>query len=188
MLKAKGEFMEQAILTIPEDVAADIRNGSNVPLARRLLELAAIKAYESDLITSRQAQEMLGFGSLEELFEFFKKNNVRNKSAREDLKRATAATPLGESFASVGSTPTSREINDKWLEANADKYRGQWVALKDGTLIAHSSDGKAFVKAVKDSGVVCPLLLLILLPQERPQIGSWDLILPNDHAEPSPIH
>ncbi len=83
--------MEQAILTIPEDVAADIRNGSNTPLARRLLELAAIKAYEADLITSRQVQEMLGFESREELFDFFKKNDVRNKVTREDLERERAA-------------------------------------------------------------------------------------------------
>ena len=37
--------MEQAVLLIPETVAADIRNGSETPLPRRLLELAAIKAY-----------------------------------------------------------------------------------------------------------------------------------------------
>jgi hypothetical protein len=83
---------------------------------------------------------------------------------------------------------TSRELNDQWLAANEDNYRGQWVALKDGVLIAHSSDGKAFVKAVKDSGVDCPFLLFIPLPKDAPQIGSWDLLLPNDNATPSPIH
>lgn len=90
--------MEQAILTIPEDVAADIRNGSTAPLARRLLELAAIKAYEADLISSCQVQEMLGFESRDELFEFFKKNDVRSKVTREELEkeRATAAALFGE--------------------------------------------------------------------------------------------
>ncbi|MGH9850841.1 MAG: UPF0175 family protein [Blastocatellia bacterium] len=90
--------MEQAILTIPEDVAADIQNGSNVSLARRLLELVAIKAYEADLITSRQVQEMLGFESREELFDFFKKNDVRSKVTREDLERerAVAAALFGD--------------------------------------------------------------------------------------------
>jgi hypothetical protein len=48
-------------VTIPDDVAADIQNGSSTPLARRLLELAAIKAYEADLISTRQVREMLGF-------------------------------------------------------------------------------------------------------------------------------
>ena len=45
--------------TIPDDVAAGIQNGSNTPLGRRLLELAAIKAYEAGLITKYQVQEML---------------------------------------------------------------------------------------------------------------------------------
>lgn len=69
---------------------------------------------------------------------------------------------------------TSRELNDQWLAANADNYRGQWVALKDGILIVHSSDGKAFVKAVKDSRVDCPFLLFIPLPKDSPQIRSYD--------------
>jgi hypothetical protein len=76
----------------------------------------------------------------------------------------------------VGSL-TSRELNDQWLAANADNYRGQWVALKDGVLIAHSSDGKAFVKAVKDSGVDCPFLLLIPLPKDSPQIANLKNLL-----------
>jgi 3-polyprenyl-4-hydroxybenzoate decarboxylase len=90
--------MEQALLTIPKDVAADIQNGSTAPLARRLLELAATRAYEADLITSRQVQEMLGFETREELFEFFKKNDVRSKVTREDLERerAAAAALFGE--------------------------------------------------------------------------------------------
>lgn len=97
---------------------------------------------------------------------------------------------MNTSFPSAvaGGSLTSRELNDQWLAANADNYRGQWVALKDGVLIAHSSNGKAFVKAVKDSGVDCPFLLLIPLPKDSPQIGSWDLRLPNDSATPSLIH
>jgi hypothetical protein len=47
--------------TIPDDVAADIQNGSSTPLSRKLLELAAIQAHESDLITEREVMEMLGF-------------------------------------------------------------------------------------------------------------------------------
>jgi len=84
--------------TIPDDVAAEIQNGTTAPLARRLLELAAIKLYEADRITSRQVQEMLGFESREELFEFFKQNDVRNKVTREDLERerATAAALFDE--------------------------------------------------------------------------------------------
>ncbi|MGH9940030.1 MAG: DUF5678 domain-containing protein [Blastocatellia bacterium] len=93
-----------------------------------------------------------------------------------------------ESSAVVVESPTSRDTNDRWLETNADLYRGQWVALKDGDLIAHSSDGKAFVKAVQDSGIECPLLLLIPPRNGSPQIGSWDLILPNENIASTPIH
>lgn len=69
--------MEQAILNIPDDVAAAILNGDNVPLSRRLLDLAAIKAHEADLITEREVMEMLGFDDREKLWEFFKRHDVR---------------------------------------------------------------------------------------------------------------
>ena len=73
---------------IPDDVAANIQNGSNTPLPRRLLELAAIQAHEAGLITSRQVQEMLGFADREELFAFFKANDVRDQSfTLEELER-----------------------------------------------------------------------------------------------------
>jgi hypothetical protein len=80
-------------------VAADIQNGSSAPLAHRLLELAAIKAYEADLISARQVREMLGFESREELFDFFKANDVRDHSfTMEELERgrATAKALFGE--------------------------------------------------------------------------------------------
>lgn len=72
--------MEQAVLTIPDDVAAAIQNGSSTPLSRRVLEYAAIGAYSADILTSRQVQEMLGFTDREELFAFFKENDVRDQS------------------------------------------------------------------------------------------------------------
>src|SRR5262245_6475178 len=78
--------MEQVILSIPETVAADIQNGSDAPLARRLTELAAIEAYESGLITEGQVMETLGFESREDLLEFFRWHDVRSKIAPEDLE------------------------------------------------------------------------------------------------------
>jgi hypothetical protein len=84
---------------IPDDVAADIQNGSNTPMPRRLLELAAIQAHEAGLITSRQVQEMLGFADREELFAFFKANDVRDQSfTLEELERerATMAALLNQ--------------------------------------------------------------------------------------------
>jgi hypothetical protein len=81
----------EVVLTIPDDVAAEIQNGSSTPLARRLLELAAIQAHISGLITSREVQEMLGFADREELFAFFKANDVRDHSfTMEELERGRA--------------------------------------------------------------------------------------------------
>lgn len=82
--------MEQAILDIPDEVAAAIRNGTDVPLSRRLLELAAIQAHEADLITERDVMDMLGFESREELYEFFKRYDVRSNYTIEDLERDRA--------------------------------------------------------------------------------------------------
>ena len=89
----------EVTLMIPDDVAADIRNGSDTTLSRRLLELIAIRAYQADLITSRQVQEMLGFADREELFAFFKANDVRDHQfTMEELERgrATMAALLGK--------------------------------------------------------------------------------------------
>jgi hypothetical protein len=82
--------------TIPDEIAATLQNGSSAPLGRILLELASIQAYQADIITSREVQEMLGFESREELFEFFKRYDVRSKYTIEDLEkdRATLATLL----------------------------------------------------------------------------------------------
>ncbi|MGH9852134.1 MAG: UPF0175 family protein [Blastocatellia bacterium] len=78
-------------LTIPDEIAAELQNGSNTSLSRRLLELVAIKLYEADLVTSRQVQEMLGFESREELFAFFKAHDVRDHHfTMEELERGRA--------------------------------------------------------------------------------------------------
>jgi hypothetical protein len=86
-------------VTIPDDVAADIQNGSSTPLLRRLLELAAIRAYESGLITKHQVKEMLGFESRFEVDALFKAYDVRDHGfTMEELERgrATAKALFGE--------------------------------------------------------------------------------------------
>jgi hypothetical protein len=88
----KGDRMEQVTLSIPETVAADIQNGGATPLARRLMELAAIEAYESGLITERQIMETLEFESREELLDFFERHDVRSKITPEHLEEETTAT------------------------------------------------------------------------------------------------
>jgi hypothetical protein len=78
-------------LTIPDNVAVDLQNGYSAPIARRLLELAAIRAYEAGLITERQVMDMLGFTSrAEELYPFFKTHDVRQHYTLEDLERDRA--------------------------------------------------------------------------------------------------
>ncbi len=70
----------EVTLTIPDDVASEIQNGSTTPLSRRLLELAAVKAYEADLITEWGVIDMLGLDGREEMYEFFKRYDVRDQS------------------------------------------------------------------------------------------------------------
>lgn len=85
--------------TIPDDVAAGIQNGSDTPLVRRLLELAAIKAYEAGLITKYQVQEMLGYETRFDVDALFKAYNVTDHSfTLEELERerATAAALFGK--------------------------------------------------------------------------------------------
>lgn len=83
---------------IPDEVVTALRNGTGEQIGRVLLELATIKLYEDDRITSRDVQDMLGFEDREELFEFFKRHDVRSKITPELLERegATAAALFGE--------------------------------------------------------------------------------------------
>jgi hypothetical protein len=67
----------EVTLTIPDNVASEIQNSSTTSLSRRVLELTAIQAYESDLITEWNVIEMLGFDGREELYAFFKRYDVR---------------------------------------------------------------------------------------------------------------
>jgi hypothetical protein len=83
--------MEQAILSLPDAVAAAIRNGSSDPLDRRLLEFATIQAHELDLITEREVMDTLGFEDREELYAFFKRYDVRSNYTSEEMERDAAA-------------------------------------------------------------------------------------------------
>lgn len=78
-------------LTVPDSIAAEIQNGSNTPLARRVLELAAIQAHLADLLTEREVMDWLSFECREELYEFFKRYDVRSQYTAEDFEREGAA-------------------------------------------------------------------------------------------------
>ena len=83
--------MEQAVLAIPENIAIAIQRGENVSLSRRLLELATIKAYELNRITSKQVMEALNLPDRETLYQFFKDNDVKDGYTMEELERDTDA-------------------------------------------------------------------------------------------------
>lgn len=63
--------------------------------------------------------------------------------------------------------------NDQWLENHKEEYRGQWVALHNGVLIAHGTDGEAVVKTVHQTGVKMPLILFIEPADALPFAGLW---------------
>jgi len=78
----------EVTLTIPDDVAREIQNCSPTPLSRRVLELTAIQAYESELITEWDVIDMLGFDGREELYAFFKQYDVRGPGySAEDFEK-----------------------------------------------------------------------------------------------------
>ena len=72
-------------LTIPDEVVPKIQNGGSVPVGRRLLEMAALEGYRSGLLTSPQAQVMLGFESRFELDGFLKAHGVLFDYSPEEI-------------------------------------------------------------------------------------------------------
>ncbi|NOT64141.1 MAG: hypothetical protein HOP19_28330 [Acidobacteria bacterium] len=63
--------------------------------------------------------------------------------------------------------------NDSWLALHADEYRGQWVALYQGKLIAHGNDSAALAQAVKASGAAIPLVVFIEPVTDAPAFEGW---------------
>jgi hypothetical protein len=74
-------------LTIPDNLAAEIQDGSATPLSRRLLELAALEGYKSGIFTLPQIQALLGFESRFELDGFLKAHGVLFDYSPEELAR-----------------------------------------------------------------------------------------------------
>lgn len=72
-------------LTIPDEVAAGIQNGSNLPIGRRLLEMVALEGYKSGLLTSPQVQVLLGLESRFELDGFLKAHGVLFEYSLEEI-------------------------------------------------------------------------------------------------------
>lgn len=67
------------------------------------------------------------------------------------------------SYLQVGSNPVYVPLSaeQRWLRANEEAYRGQWVALDGERLLAHGKDGRAVSKAARDSGIKAPFLAFV---------------------------
>lgn len=82
------------VLTVPDSAELglkDLQNGSLSPLPRRILELATIRAYETGNIGEKQVMDILAVEDREDLYAFFKANEVKSGYTIEDLERDTAA-------------------------------------------------------------------------------------------------
>ncbi len=62
--------------------------------------------------------------------------------------------------------------NDQWLKDHKEEYRGQWVALHNGVLIAHGTDGEEVVKTVHQAGAKMPLILFVEPADTLPFIAA----------------
>jgi len=61
--------------------------------------------------------------------------------------------------------------NLSWLEEHRAEYAGQWVALHNGQLIAHSSDGEALLEPVRQAGVRSLLIVFVEPPGAELFVG-----------------
>jgi hypothetical protein len=63
----------------------------SLAMSRQVLELFAITAHQADLLTEHEVMEILSLEDREELYEFFKRYDVRSKYTTEDFQREGAA-------------------------------------------------------------------------------------------------
>ncbi len=75
----------EVTMTIPDDIAAALQNGSAKPLSRRVLELLAVDLYKSGQLSSPQAQAMLGFENRFELDGMLKAHGVFFDYSAEEI-------------------------------------------------------------------------------------------------------
>ena len=86
---------------------------------------------------------------------------VRNLLAPERSLAETAARPDPKSLELAQDAPANLD----WLRANGAAYRGEWVALHKGALIAHGENGLEVFRAAQARGIDTPLMHRIV-PEE----------------------
>ena len=77
----------EIVLRIPDELAAQIQNGSGEPVARRVFELTALEAYRQGLLTTTQLRRMLGFATRYQLDGFLKAHGILFDYSPEELAR-----------------------------------------------------------------------------------------------------
>lgn len=89
-----------------------------------------------------------------------------------ELERARLIAELAQSQLAKPQLPKSRIIstnapfNDRrldyeWLAQHQREYIGQWIALKDGQLLAHNRQAKEVFAKAKEVGMAEVLVLLV---------------------------
>lgn len=119
-----------------------------------------------------------------------------SREIREQINaslEASAASLAAEEANDSAASPqhnSNFSPNLNWLEEHRAEYAGQWVALHDGRLIAHSSDGEALVEPVRQAGVHCPMIVFVEPPacaEEPPAATSAESTDSANEAQPQPL-
>ena len=72
----------------------------------------------------------------------------------------------------TGEGDCSRKAELDWLNENAKRYLGQWVALQGNELLSHGSDARAVRDEARRKGVERPLLFQVPEGLGEPSV-SW---------------
>jgi hypothetical protein len=95
----------------------------------------------------------------------------------EQVNASIAATAANLDAEQANGMTTASQPNPNfspnlnWLEEHRAQYAGQWVALHDGKLIAHSTDGEALVEPVRQAGISTPLIVFVEQPNTELFVG-----------------
>src|SRR5215510_5014597 len=60
----------------------------------------------------------------------------------------------------------------EWLRMNRERYRGQWVGLDGGRLVAHGSEASEVFAAVRAEGIPLPFITFFLKKTKKSGRGS----------------
>ena len=103
---------------------------------------------------------------LDEIVE--KANTLNTEERRELIRRLGETEPKRKTNGKKGYV----HPNTTWIKENKHKYAGNYVALKDGELVAYGRTIKEADLAAKAKGVNDPLLHYIL-PKDYLPWGGW---------------